>query len=202
MKKSVFDINFQQTSVSNKIVVGLERLSEVFRTLLWEEAKKHGVSPIQIQILIFVANHKDSLSTISYLAKEFNVSKPTISDAVKALEKKGHIFKDFSNSDSRSFLIVLTQKGNDLVAQTSTYANRLKEKLAGFEDEKLETVYDTISKLIANLNSAQIISVQRMCYACKFHSTKNNNDYCKYLQKPLYTKDIRLDCPEFVEKTS
>ena len=34
MKKSVFDTSFQQESVSNKIVVGLERISEVFRTLL------------------------------------------------------------------------------------------------------------------------------------------------------------------------
>ena len=58
MEKSVFDTSFQQESVSNKIVVGLERISEVFRTLLWAEAKKSGVSPIQIQILIFIAYHR------------------------------------------------------------------------------------------------------------------------------------------------
>ena len=79
MEKSVFDTSFQQESVSNKIVVGLERISEVFRTLLWAEAKKSGVSPIQIQILIFIAYHKSSLCTVSYLAKELDVTKPTIS---------------------------------------------------------------------------------------------------------------------------
>lgn len=200
MEKSVFDTSFQQESVSNKIVVGLERISEVFRTLLWAEAKKSGVSPIQIQILIFIAYHKSSLCTVSYLAKEFDVTKPTISDAVKSLEQKKLILKDYSKPDSRSYLIVLSEKGKELVSVTENYANPLKKQFDAFDKEQLETVYETIVKLIYNLNKAGIISVQRTCFACRFHSKKDGGDYCEYLQKPLKTKAIRVDCPEFEEK--
>jgi DNA-binding MarR family transcriptional regulator len=200
MEKSVFDTNFQQESVSNKIVVGLERISEVFRTLLWTEAKKSGVSPIQIQILIFVAYHKSALCTVSYLAKEFDVTKPTISDAVKALEKKKLILKDYSGADSRSFIIVLSEKGRELVSVTENYANPLKKQFDTFDTDQLETVYEAIVKLIHNLNKAGIISVQRTCFSCRFHSKKDGGDYCEYLQKPLKTNAIRVDCPEFEEK--
>ncbi|MCG2418372.1 MarR family winged helix-turn-helix transcriptional regulator [Aequorivita sp. F47161] len=202
MEKSVFDTSFQQESVSNKIVIGLERISEVFRTLLWAEAKKSGVSPIQIQILIFIAYHKSSLCTVSYLAKEFDLTKPTISDAVKSLEQKKLILKDYSGADSRSFLIVLSEKGKELVSVTENYANPLKKQFDSFDEEQLETVYEAIVKLIYNLNKAGIISVQRTCFACKFHSKKDGGDYCEYLQKPLKTEAIRVDCPEFEEKAS
>ncbi len=202
MEKSVFDTSFQQESVSNKIVVGLERISEVFRTLLWAEAKKSGVSPIQIQILIFIAYHKSSLCTVSYLAKEFDVTKPTISDAVKSLEQKKLILKDYSKPDSRSYLIVLSEKGKELVSVTENYANPLKKQFDAFDKDKLETVYEAIVKLIYNLNKAGIISVQRTCFACRFHSKKDGGDYCEYLQKPLETEAIRVDCPEFEEKPS
>lgn len=202
MEKSIFDTSFQQESLTVKIVVGLERISEIFRTLLWAEAKKFGMSPIQIQILIFVAYHKSVLCTVSYLAKEFDVTKPTISDAIKALEQKQLILKDYSGLDSRSYSIVLSEKGKELVLATQNYANPLKKQFDGFDKEHLETVYEAIIKLIYNLNKIGIISVQRTCFACKFHSKKNGGDYCEYLQKPLKKEAIRVDCPEFETKTA
>lgn len=200
MEKSVFNTSFQQENLPSKIVAGLERISEVFRTLLWAEAKKSGVSPIQIQILIFLAYHKSSLCTVSYLAKEFDVTKPTISDAVKALEQKKLILKDYSGSDSRSYFIVLSEKGKELISITENYANPLKKQFDTFDQEQLETVYDSILKLIFSLNKAGIISVQRTCLACKFYKKKEGDDYCDYLQKPLEKKSLRIDCPEFEEK--
>ncbi|WP_234859068.1 MarR family transcriptional regulator [Aquimarina aquimarini] len=57
--------------------------------------------------MIFCAYHKENLCTVSYLAKEFNITKPTISDAVKVLEKKEMIFKNNTSSDHRSYYISL-----------------------------------------------------------------------------------------------
>ncbi|MEL6557873.1 MAG: MarR family transcriptional regulator, partial [Bacteroidota bacterium] len=49
MKNSTFNPEQQQKDISSKIVAGLERVSEVFKVLLWEKAKQVGLSPIQIQ---------------------------------------------------------------------------------------------------------------------------------------------------------
>ena len=51
--KSSFDLKRQSTKIESKIVVALERISEAFRVLLWNESKENSLSPIQIQLLIF-----------------------------------------------------------------------------------------------------------------------------------------------------
>jgi len=201
MEKSIFNIEFQQKSITSKIVVGLERLSGVFKVLLWEHAKTIGISPIQIQLLIFIAYHKQELCNVSHLAKEFNITKPTISDAIKVLNKKEFIVKDYSASDSRSYSIFLSDKGKEIVAETENFANPIKKQLIDVDKADLESLYETISKLIYQLNQKGIISVQRSCFSCKFYNKSNNRDYCNLLDKQLLNGDIRLDCPEYEKIT-
>lgn len=200
MKENIFNTEYQNQSVVNKTVVGLERISEAFRVLLWDHAKKNGLSPIQIQILIFLAYHKKALCTVSYLAMEFNLTKATVSDAVRVLDKKGYIVKDYSSEDSRSYSILLSQSGKEMVATTETFANPIGEELDGIEKSELDSFFRTLSTLIYRLNSKGILTIQRTCYGCKFYDKSGAKDYCKLIGKELLNADIRLDCPEFEEK--
>lgn len=54
MKKSAFDIHNQNTNTDSKIIASLERIAQAFRVLLWNESKEFSLSPIQIQVLIFL----------------------------------------------------------------------------------------------------------------------------------------------------
>jgi len=197
MDKSIFNPDHQERDVSSKIIAGLERISEAFKVLLWDKAKLLGLSPIQIQILIFIAYHKNEICNVSHLAKEFNVTKPTISDAIKVLNKKSLITKEYSYSDSRSYSISLSETGTETIGQISDFANPLKQQLNAVDNPELESLFGTLSKLIYQLNTSGILSVQRTCYGCKFYSKESNRDYCNLLNKELLNKDIRLDCPEF-----
>ena len=197
MKKSVFNTEFQQQNVTSKIVVGLERISEVFKVLLWEHAKKIGLSPIQIQIMIFLKYHKDVLCTVSYLAMEFNLTKPTISDAIRVLDKKGFIEKDYSSDDSRSYTIFLSDSGREMVVTNETFANPIGDELDTIENSELESLFKSLSTLIYKLNSKGILTIQRTCFGCKFYDKRRSTDYCKLMEKELLSTDIRLDCPEF-----
>lgn len=186
-----------------KILNGLEKLSEALKALLWEKAKVHGISPIQIRILMFVANHKTEICNVSYLAKEFNVTKATISDAVRVLLKKAFLEKDFSPVDNRRYNLSLTPLGNELVSQLSQYATPFEEELSLFQEQNLSTVYDTLTKLIFQLNQRGIIQVQRTCYKCKHYSgDRKNNHYCNLMKSELKKQEIRLDCNEFEEESS
>lgn len=202
MDKSIFNPEQQQKDISSKIVAGLERISEVFKVLLWEKAKLVGLSPIQIQILIFIAFHKQNLCNVSHLSKEFNVTKPTVSDAIKILDKKGYIIKDYSTEDNRSYSISLSDSGKDLIAQTYDFANPLKTQVDSFSTVELESLFSTLSQLIYKLNRHGILNVQRTCYGCKFYRKNENSDYCNLLQRELMNNEIRLDCPEFEKKAS
>ena len=169
MKESTFNPVQQERDISSKIVAGMERVSEVFKILLWEKAKLVSLSPIQIQILLFITFHKQELCNVSHLAKEFNVTKPTVSDAIRILDKKELIIKDFSSSDSRSYSISLSDLGNDIVSKTYDFSNPLKKQVDSFSQSELEGLFDTLSQLIYKLNRNGILKVQRTCYGCNFY---------------------------------
>ena len=127
MTKSIFNPNNQEVDFPGKIVAGLERISEAFKVLLWKKAKLLGLSPIQIQILLFISYHKSEICNVSHLAKEFNITKPTISDAIRVLDKKGLILKDFSSTDSRSYSIKLSNPGKSIVTETEKLCQSFKK---------------------------------------------------------------------------
>lgn len=197
MKQTPFNPEYQANDLSSKVVTGLERLSEAFKVLLWEKAKVLGLSPIQIQILIFVAYHKEAYCNVSHLAKEFNVTKPTISDAIRVLLKKELISKAISITDSRSYTIVLTAKGQQIVNETENFANPIQKQFSAETTEDLQQLFFTLSKVIYKLNKVGILTVQRTCYACKFYDNQGENHYCNLLDKRLQNNDIRIDCEEF-----
>ncbi|WP_242204007.1 MarR family winged helix-turn-helix transcriptional regulator [Aestuariivivens insulae] len=197
MGDSMFNPEHQQANLSSKIVSGLERISEAFKVLLWEKAKQLGLSPIQIQILIFINYHNIKLCNVSQLAKEFNLTKPTISDAVKVLHNKKLIKKEYSSSDSRSYAIQLTDTGKNIISETENFAYPIKEQIDTIEQDNLEQTFKALSQLIFKLNKIGVLTVQRTCYACKFYQKNDNTHFCNLLEKKLLNSEIRIDCPEF-----
>lgn len=177
--------------------MGLERLAEAFRVLLWEQTKALGLSPIQIQVLIFLAHHAEEYRNVSHLAREFNLSKATISDVVAALSKKALIEKVKSHPDQRRYSIQLSAKGRKVLPQAEGFSKPLVKILDQFAGEEKRELFRLISKLIFQLNQSDVLTIQRMCYSCKFYEKSSERHYCHYLKKPLRNPDLRLDCPEF-----
>lgn len=194
---SVFNLDNQNANLDNKIVAGLERLSQVFRILLWEKAKERSLSPIQIQLLIFIRHHSADKTTISYLAQEFNFTKPTISDAIKVLEQKQFIKKITDNTDTRSYTIQLTVKGRKIVSETENFANPLTDIITKSTSADKLVLWENITNLITQLNKLEVISIQRTCFNCKHYSIKGKTPFCDLLDQKLQTQDIRIDCDEF-----
>ncbi|BDS15355.1 MarR family winged helix-turn-helix transcriptional regulator [Aureispira anguillae] len=200
MDKTVFNLTVQNQDLPSKIVAGLERISEAYRVLLWEHAKKIGLSPIQIQLLIFVKYHKDNLCNVSTLANEFNMTKATISDAVKALSRKELIDKIKSTIDKRAYSIVLTAKGEQLVASVECFANPIKDIVNQFSPKEQASCFEVLNKLIHQLNSSNILTIQRNCFSCKFYKKIEEEHFCKLLNKQLKSNQVRLDCPEHEDR--
>lgn len=193
-----FDPRHQPDSTSAKIVVALERISEAFRVLLWNESKTHGLSPIQVQLLIFLQHHGSEYRTVSYLASEFNMTKATISDAVKTLEKKELITKKFSAVDSRSFTIELTANGEKIARQTAHFAQEIMAPLDRLDQDEQSKLLIHLFGIIRHLNQSGVITLERMCFSCVHYRNnhKGSEHFCKLLETPLKQQELRLDCPE------
>lgn len=193
---SSFSLTEQEKKIESKIVVALERVSEAFRVLLWNESKEFALSPIQVQILIFLLFHEREKCKVSYLADEFNMTKATISDSVKVLLQKKLVDKIQDEVDTRSFTIGLTPKGKEIAKKSSLFTGQFEKPLNQLTLSQKEIMLNGLLRLIYDLNRAGVITVQRMCFTCNHYQVTGSKQYCTLLQATLQDKDLRVDCPE------
>lgn len=195
---SAFDPERHLTNVDYKIVAALEKISEVFRVLLWTEAKEHKLSPIQMQLLIFIKYHNsDKQRRIASMAREFNMTKATISDSIKVLEQKGLIERADDVLDSRSFNFSLTDKGVKLTGMIENFTKPLDGAIATLSPQQKNEFLVSVLDLIFRLNQNGIISTQRMCYNCYYYNgNRQQTHFCNLMQKELAIDELRIECPE------
>jgi DNA-binding MarR family transcriptional regulator len=191
----------QHGDVDKKIVASLERLSQVFRLLLREEAQKRGLSPIQAQFLVYVLYHAVELRRVSQLAREFGLTQATVSAAVDSLEAKGLVGREHCPEDKRVMTLRLTRMGEDLATELSAWASPVTERLDRSSPGEKEVVMRFLMELIGSLQRDGIIAVSRMCVTCRFflrdvRSDSGSPHHCGLLDVPLAGSDLRLDCPE------
>ena len=198
MDISDFNVNNQNQSTESKIIASLERIAQAFRILLWQESKAFSLSPIQVQVLIFLLYHSAEKRKVSYLAVEFNMTKATISDTIKTLEQKNLISKTYEQQDTRSYTIHLTKKGKDLAHKTSLFSKEIRTPVDKLHDADKENMLLSLLGIIRHLNNAGVITIQRMCMTCAYYqrSEKGQSHFCKLLNQSLHVTDLRIDCPE------
>lgn len=196
MYKSDFDLSNQ--SVESKIVASLERIAQAFRVLLWQESKAFSLTPIQVQVLIFLLYHSPEKRKVSYLAQEFNMTKATISDTIKTLEQKKLITKEQECHDTRSYIIQLTEKGEEIAHMTSLFSREIRNPIDKLHPDDKENLLLSLLNIIRHLNRSDVITLQRMCFNCAYYRSTDSghNHFCTLLNQNLQTKDLRVDCPE------
>lgn len=196
MKRSTFNLNEQNHKIESRIVVALERISEAFRVLLWNESKENALSPIQIQILIFIHFHSLEQCKVGYLADEFNMTKATISDSVRVLLNKALVIKETDPTDTRSYSLSLTSEGKNIAKKASFFASSMQQPIEKLTEAQKKAMLNGLLKLIHDLNKSGIITIQRMCFTCSFYKAENGIHYCNLLKTSLAETEIRVDCPE------
>lgn len=202
MNPSDFDLVYQNQSIESRIVASLERIAQAFRVLLWQESKMFALSPIQVQVLIFLQYHSEEKRKVSYLAAEFNMTKATISDTIKTLEQKNLITKEYEPHDTRSYIIHLTEKGKDIAARTSLFTKEIRKPIGGLYPDDQENLLLSLLSIIRHLNQSGVITIQRMCMTCAYYqsSEQGQKHFCRLLNHDLHVTDLRIDCPEYEMK--
>lgn len=189
----------------DKIIAGVERLSNLFRLLLWDAAKVEKLSPIQIQFLLFLHDNPSSLRTVSQLAREFCLTKPTVSDAVKVLVRKRLVEKRPSPQDGRVSMLRLTPSGRKAADRLAGWSDVVKKTMQTCRPEVKETVALFIMDLIRSLRSAGVIEVARMCLGCRnFRRDASPGaarpHRCMLTDRNLGNEDLKIDCKSYEQE--
>lgn len=198
---SAFDPVVQHNNVPAKVVAALDRVGQAFRSLLWNETKTSGLSPIQIQLLIHLRFHPLSQSRVGDLARQFDLAAATISEALSTLVDKKLVEKRPDPEDGRARVLVLTAEGARVAEDLSSWATVVERFLSDGSEEDNVVVMRVLMGLIEQLQREGVVSVARMCSTCRHFERHGRTPdagqhYCSLLDKPLATRDLRLDCPE------
>lgn len=200
--KSVFHRNMLNEDLESKITAALERIGQAYRLRLWDYAQKNKLSPVQAQILIFLHEHEDIAAGISLLAKEFGLTKPTVSDAVKKLRMKGLVEYSSLARDKRRKVLVLNKAGIQVVTQLLSWADAFRQVVQNLPKGVRMELWRNLVLLIIGLQQRGLINIGRMCIKCRNFqaqhlSTGKYTYYCALLGMPLTPWNLRMDCTEF-----
>jgi len=185
--------------IEEKIAFGIEKLACANRVLLWEVAKQHKLSPIQIQFITFIKRHPEGFCTVNNLAKEFDLSEATVSEAIKSLYNKGFIFKKRKKEDRRVYIIQFTKSGKKLSKRVSDWSDALVEHIGKLPSDKKEKILIYLMELLESLQKAGIIRVAKMCLTCTnferdAHPGSERPHYCRSTNTPLANSELTIDC--------
>ena len=186
-------------NIEKNIALGLEKITQVQRVLLWDIAKKENLSPIQIQFLIFLKDHSDNLRRVSALAEEFDLTKATVSEAVSNLVTKGILCKFRMKEDRRSYILDFTSYGMELVKRIMSWPDILVSHIKKMPMKEKENANLFLIELIKSLFNDGVISIARMCLTCenvrKFSSGKSFR--CDLTGRSFTYNDIIIDCDNY-----
>jgi DNA-binding MarR family transcriptional regulator len=201
MAASVFDPS-NQDDINRKIAVGIERITQVLKTLVWNESKVSGLSPIQIQFLTALAYESKDEWTITDFATRFHLTPATVSDALTALEKKQLVERTQGSEDRRTVFVSLTPEGKRHARKLSGWLNALEDHVNGLAEDDKPVLLKSLMLLIAAFQERGLIAINRMCTSCAYfrpnvHADGRLPHHCAYIDKPLGNAELRIDCPEF-----
>lgn len=183
-----------------RLVAALERAGHALRVLLWERAKAHGLSPIQVQLMMRLASEPAQRRRVGLLAAEFDVTTPTVSDAVAALRRKRLVVSEQIEGDRRSQLLTLTALGRKVSVELRGWHNAVAEQLADIAEPDKAATLEILLDLVGGLHREGVINVARMCTTCRFFARDVTPDggphRCMLLDVPLPAADLRVDCAE------
>ncbi len=175
------------------IVLFLERLGRMLKN----DTHADGLKPSQWDALRYLARANRFSRTPSALTAYFGMTKGTVSQTLKALERKGLIAKTHDPLDRRNIRLSLTKAGSALLKRDPASAIR---KIAG------SMAKDQQAELVAGLNALLQLTLEDrgsksfgVCKTCRYFEEKTASrasQRCKLLDVSLSVQDSELICVE------
>jgi DNA-binding MarR family transcriptional regulator len=187
--------------VDGKLAGALERVGQTLRVVLGERARAEGLTPTQAQLLIRLMSAPPPRRQVGGLASEFDLTQPTVSDAVAALRRKGLVRAGAEAPDRRSRPLELTASGSRTARRLERWKEPLIAALAHAPPERREEALLLLLDVIAGLQRAGVVTVARMCTTCRYFRPDMHPDpaaphHCALLDAPLRRTELRVDCAE------
>lgn len=183
-------------SLAPKIAAALDRLARARRHHRQVAATRHGLTPLQLDLLATLTDGPPPEPTVGRLAAEMSVTQPTATDAIRSLSDKGLVERRPDPVDRRRSAVELTEAGRLLVGGLAEADDEITTAVARLPLEVQEATLEALLIVIARLVEAGAIEVARTCFTCHHHRFDGTTHHCALLDMDLAPADLRVNCPE------
>lgn len=180
--------------------MALFRLSQAIKKITQAESDAAGLSPVQIQALLFARYTRDDMATVGNLAAAIGATHVTAVKIVNGLVKKGLLAKIQNPEDRRVTLLTLTAKGREAASRLQDWGRGLEEAVERIPNEILANLESGLGAVISILREKNYLVVSEPCLGC-VHFRPNVGDtstphYCELIRKYLSHQAAQKECPE------
>ncbi len=176
---------------SGRLHLLTERLSSLFRADLRHVASEHGLKLVQLEALVFLSMANRYSDTPASLTEYFGLTKGTVSQTLKVLERDGLVEKRVDDRDGRVQHCGVTKRGQAIVAEA--FPAPMLEDLPSREEA---AVAKALEQLLRRLQQRNGLRTFGLCYGCRMFEARGNGGVCGLTQESLTKLDAQKICRE------
>ena len=172
----------------------LARLGALFQQSVREDAAQHGLLPIHIQVLHYLAQANRYSDLPIAIAEYFGITRGTVSQTLGVLERKGLLTKRPDPHHGKRLHLGLTPAAETVLA--GSWTGRVEQTLGELPIEEA-VLQETLRSLLLAL---QRINDQRafgICRQCAHFLNKSEGTECGLTGEPLATEQTVRLCREW-----
>ncbi len=173
---------------SDRLIALIDRISRLSNS----EIRSPDLNPAQRAALAYLKIANRFSRKPSLVAEYLSSTRGTVSQTLKALERKGMVEVQKDAEDGRSISYGLTRRGHAALAETDTDAG-LEAAMSSEIADQLEA---GLAAVLEKALSARGHRSFGMCRTCQYHDTQGSSRRCSLLDVPLDDEDSRLICAE------
>ncbi|MCP4209391.1 MAG: MarR family transcriptional regulator [Shimia sp.] len=166
------------------------RLARLNASQTWHD----DLNPAQVSALKYLSRANRFSRSPSHVADYLGTTRGTMSQTLKALDRKGYVSENRSETDKRSISYDLTQDGTRAALHPAT----LDPMLSDLPEDEQKSLEQALTNTLISLLKKNGSKAFGVCKTCRHHQQKQNMRYCNLLQLPLETVEADQICHEQV----
>jgi DNA-binding MarR family transcriptional regulator len=181
---------------TTEIHVVLERLTNLLRSETRRIGSEHGLLPVQVDALHYLARCNRYSNTPQAVAEYLGTTKGTTSQSLNILEVRDLIVKERDLRDRRMVHLFVTAAGHRLL-QGFIPAPLLNSTQEHFSEAEQKRIAETLRTLLMTCQRAKGHAAFGQCSTCRHHLKRGNNQFqCGLTDEMLSKKESQQICRE------
>ena len=183
----------------NQTSLLLERLGALFHQSVRDDAAQHGLLPIHIQVLHYLAQANRYSDLPIAIAEYFGITRGTVSQTLTVLERKGLLTKEPDAHHGKRVHLRLTAAGESVLKES--WGERVEQALNGLpvDATALEKSLHDLLLALQRVNGQRAFGI---CRQCTHFLTEDKGTRCGLTREPLATEQTVRICREWTAQKS